>query len=82
MTRISFQHQKFIFIYSLTLPLGLVSTFHWWTMAVVAFVFYFLVTIELIAEEIEEPFGRDENDLPTDELSVKIGENVREILSS
>ena len=72
--------QKFIFIYSVTLPLGLVTNFHYWTVAVVAYVFYFLITIELIAEEIEEPFGHDENDLPTDELSVKIGNNVREIL--
>ncbi len=72
--------KKFIFIYSVTLPFGLVSTFHYWTIAVTLFVFYFLVTVELIAEEIEEPFGKDENDLPTDELAVKIGENVREIL--
>ena len=72
--------KKFIFIYAVTLPLGLVSTFHYWTVAVTVFVFYFLVTIELIAEEIEEPFGHDENDLPTDDLSEKIGENVREIL--
>ena len=37
---------------------------------------------QLIAEEIEEPFGLDENDLPTDELSEKISENVREILNT
>lgn len=73
--------KKFIFLYSLTLPLGLVSTFHYYTLLVVVFVFYFLITIELIAEEIEEPFGYDENDLPTDELTEKIAENVREIIS-
>lgn len=71
--------KKFIFIYGVTLPLGLVSTFHWWTVAVVMLVFYFLVTVELIAEEIEEPFGLDDNDLPTDELAEMIGQNVREI---
>ena len=31
-------------------------------------------------EEIEDPFGKDINDLPTDDLSVKIRENVREII--
>ena len=46
----------------------------------VLLVFFMLVTIELIAEEIEDPFGRDGNDLPTDELSGKIKNNVREIL--
>jgi putative membrane protein len=36
--------------------------------------------VELIAEEIEDPFGRDMNDLPTDELAVKIRDNINEIL--
>ena len=72
--------KKFIFMYSVTLPLGFVSSFHYWTVAVTLFIFYFLITIELIAEEVEEPFGLDENDLPLDELSTKISANVREIL--
>jgi putative membrane protein len=72
--------KKFIFVYSITLPLGFVSLFHWFTIFVTLFIFYFLITIELIAEEIEEPFGFDDNDLPTDELAEKIGINVREIL--
>jgi putative membrane protein len=72
--------KKFIFIYSVTLPLGFVSTFHYWTVAVTLFIFYFLITVELIAEEIEEPFGMDENDLPLDELSANISANVQEIL--
>ena len=43
--------------------------------------FYILVSIELIAEEIEEPFGRDINDLPTDQLAEKIRHDVREIFA-
>jgi putative membrane protein len=39
-----------------------------------------LLSVELIAEEIEDPFGRDINDLPLDDLASKIRENVREIL--
>lgn len=72
--------KKFIFVYSVTLPFGFVSSFHYWTILVVAMVFYFLITIELIAEEIEDPFGLDDNDLPTDTIAGKIGQNVREIL--
>ena len=34
-----------------------------------------------LAEEIEDPFGTDDNDLPTDSLSEKIKGNVQEILS-
>jgi len=74
--------KKFIFLYSVTLPLGFVTTFHYWTVPVTLFIFYFLVTVELIAEEVEEPFGLDENDLPLDELSIKISENVQEILNA
>jgi len=46
----------------------------------VLMVFFMLMTIELIAEEIEDPFGRDVNDLPLDTLAKKIKANVREIL--
>ena len=37
--------------------------------------------MEILAEEIEDPFGNDDNDLPTDNLCVKIRANVKEILS-
>jgi putative membrane protein len=47
---------------------------------VVTFVFYVLVSIELISEEIEEPFGYDENDLPTTKIAENIKKNIEEIL--
>ncbi|HYG19730.1 MAG TPA: bestrophin family ion channel [Ohtaekwangia sp.] len=74
--------KKFIFIYIVTLPFGFVTTFGYFTIATVLLVSFVLLSVELIGEEIEDPFGRDVNDLPTDELSVKIRENVREILCS
>lgn len=73
--------KKFIFLYVVTLPLGFVSTFGWWAIPVVMLVFYILVSIELIAEEIEDPFGVDENDLPLDGLCDTIEANTREILT-
>ncbi len=45
-----------------------------------AFVFYVLASMELIAEEIENPFGTDANDLPTDRISTNIRKHVEEIL--
>jgi putative membrane protein len=72
--------KKFIFIYLLTLPFGLVTKEEYLTIPIVILITYVLLGVELIAEEIEDPFGRDTNDLPTDELSRKIKENVREIL--
>jgi len=72
--------KKFLFLYIITLPLGFVTTFGYFTVATVLLVTYVLLSVELIGEEIEDPFGRDTNDLPTDELAGKIRENIREIL--
>lgn len=72
--------KKFIFIYVTTLPLAFVHFFGYYSALVAVFVFYVLVSMEILAEEIEDPFGYDDNDLPTDELSAKIKSNVKEIL--
>ncbi len=72
--------KKFIFIYIITLPFGFVTITEYVTVAIVVLISFVILSVELIAEEIEDPFGRDVNDLPTDELSGKIRENVREIL--
>ena len=71
--------KKFIFVYVITLPLGFVSTFAWWTIPMVMVVFYVLVSVELIAEEIEDPFGTDDNDLPLNDLCTTMHNNVEEI---
>lgn len=72
--------KKFIFIYVTTLPLAFVYSFGYYSSLVSIFVFYVLVSMEILAEEIEDPFGKDDNDLPTDSLSQKIKSNVQEIL--
>lgn len=72
--------KKFLFIYAITLPLSFMWDFGYWTVAIVMLAFYFLVSIELISEEIEDPFGNDINDLPLNELALKIKRNVSEIL--
>lgn len=72
--------KKFIFLYVLTLPIGLVFSLGYIAIPVVVFVFYVLGSLELIAEEIEEPFGKDANDLPMQKISETIKRNVEEIL--
>lgn len=71
--------KKFVFIYIATLPIGFVPSFQYWTVPIVCFIFYVLVSLEILAEEIEDPFGLDDNDLPTQNLSDKIKANVKEI---
>jgi putative membrane protein len=72
--------KKFIFFYVMTLPIAYVFTLSYYIVPVVAFIFYALASLELIAEEIEEPFGHDSNDLPLSRLCEKINEHVGEIL--
>lgn len=72
--------KKFIFFYIMTLPFGYVFQLGYYVVPVVAFVFYVLASLELIAEEIEDPFGGDPNDVPTDLLAQNISRNVSDIL--
>ncbi|MBS1772000.1 MAG: hypothetical protein JST82_04010 [Bacteroidetes bacterium] len=72
--------KKFIFIYIMTLPLGFTHSLHYLVIPVTAIVFYVLASLELIAEEIEDPFGRDSNDLPMDKISANIKKHVAEII--
>lgn len=72
--------KKFIFFYVLTLPFGYVFQLGYYVIPVVVFIFYVLASLELIAEEIEEPFGYDPNDLPTARIAENIKKNVEELL--
>lgn len=73
--------KKFMFMYVMTLPFGFVFSLGYFTIPVVAVIFYVLASLELIAEEIEDPFGVDANDLPTDEIAAGIRKTVKEILA-
>jgi putative membrane protein len=70
-----------IVLYVATLPWGLVYDFGLWTIPAVMMATYFLVGVEMIAEEVEEPFGRSEDDLMLDDLCKTIETTVNELLS-
>ncbi len=72
--------KRFIFVYVMTLPFGFVFTLGYLVIPVVAFITYVLASLELIAEEIEDPFGGDANDVPTEKIAANIRKNIEEIL--
>lgn len=72
--------KKFIFFYVMTLPFGYCFSLGYYTAPVVVFIFYVLASLELIAEEIEDPFGSDVNDLPTKKIAENIKKHVEEIV--
>lgn len=71
--------KRILLIYLMTLPFGFVKTLGWYSVPLMMMVFFTMIGIELIGEEIEDPFGKDVNDLPVDELQDKIEANIDEI---
>ncbi len=74
--------KRFIAAYIFSLPFGLMRDFGWAAVVIVPFIFYVMVGIEVIAEDIENPFGTDRDDLPTDDIAQNLSRNVKEILTS
>jgi ion channel-forming bestrophin family protein len=72
--------KKFIFFYVMTLPFGYVFQLGYYVIPVVGFIFYVLASLEIIAEEIEDPFSGDENDIPMSKLAQNIHRHVAELL--
>ena len=72
--------KKFIFFYVMTLPFSFSISLGYLAIPVVGFIFYVLASLELIAEEIEDPFGGDENDLPMAKMASNIKKHVAEII--
>ena len=73
--------KKMIFLYCISLPIFFGGEFGYTTVAITIIVLYVFASIELIAEEIEDPFGEDDNDLPLDDICNRIKTNLNEILN-
>lgn len=71
---------RFMLLYTMMLPFGLMHDLGWWTVPTVMIIYFALEGIKIIGEEIEDPFGKDANDLPTDSISERVRANVKEIL--
>ena len=68
----SFYTMTLLFVYSLSL--GYLAA------PAVVFIFYVLAILELIAKEIEDLFGNDENDLSIKKISENIKKHVEELI--
>jgi putative membrane protein len=72
--------KRIIFLYVITMPFVFAIDFKYWAVMFVTLIFYTFASLELLSEEIEDPFGTDANDLPTDEIAEKIKNNIQTIL--
>jgi ion channel-forming bestrophin family protein len=73
--------KQFVVLYALVVPFGLAREFGYGTVIAAMFTFFATMGLELLATEIEEPFGGDRNDLPLDDLAERIARDVRALLA-
>ena len=72
--------KKFIFFYVMLFPIIYGMHMSYFIIPATVFILYVLASIELIAEEIEDPFNGDPNDLPTLEMAGNIKKSAEAIL--
>ena len=68
-------------LYLLSTPWLVVDQLEWWSVPAMALMAYFLLGIELTAEDVEEPFGRDGDDLALAAYCDTIRNSVAQVLS-
>ena len=72
--------KNLLLLFCLLLPFGLQTDNGYLSVPIVMLVFGCLVGLELLAADIEDPFGYQENDLPLGRLTHMIRRNVHEVL--
>jgi ion channel-forming bestrophin family protein len=70
--------KQLILIYSLTVPFQFVGQLGWWTPLITFVICYALMGIEEIGLEIENPFGRDHNDLELNKFVTSVRAAIEE----
>ncbi|KAB8308287.1 hypothetical protein EH228_13900 [Erwinia endophytica] len=66
-----------VYLFCTLLPFALVSDLHLMTPLVSVFISYTFLSLESLAEELEDPFGTAPNDLPLDAICVAIERNLK-----
>ncbi len=81
-TPVTRSHETFIrsciLFYLLVLPIGL--DYGPWIFPAVLIVGYFLLGIEQVAEDIQEPFGKEPDDLPLDRICQTLADSMKAVL--
>ena len=69
-----------VMVYCLLLPVGLSTAIGWLTPLIAAFVAYTFLALDVIGEQIEEPFGTEPNDLALASMCHAIEVSVSELV--
>lgn len=68
-----------VYIYCFLLPFGFVESLGWGTPFIIVFIAYTFVALEAIADELEDPFGIQPNDLALDAMAQMIENTLLEL---
>jgi putative membrane protein len=71
--------RRALLIYCLTLPFVFVKSMHFWSVLACGLIAFVLFGIEEIGVEIEDPFGKDTNDLPLEAICASIDKTLQEL---
>lgn len=71
---------RIVAVYTCGLPFGIVDAIGYYTPVVVLLIGYAFFGLDAVGDEIEDPFGTEDNDLPLDTLSRMIEVNLRQRL--
>jgi putative membrane protein len=74
--------KQLLLLYCLSLPFQMVEGLGWMTGPIVGWLSFMLFGVEEIGIEIENPFGRDPNDLPLDNICNKMKHNIADLINS
>ncbi len=68
-----------VYIYCFLLPFGFVDSLSWMMPVIVVFIAYTFVALEAVADELEDPFGLEPNDLALNSLCRMIENTLLEL---
>lgn len=68
-----------VYCFCIMLPFALVGDLHYMTPFVSVFISYTFIALDTLAEELEDPFGTEDNDLPLDALCNNLEIDLREM---
>ena len=72
--------RMFLLVFTVLVPVGLHEEFAWFTVPLSMAAFFAMAAMDVLAAELENPFGIDCNDLPTRAIAEMIRRQTHEIL--
>lgn len=76
-----FHIRGFILAYAAMIPFGFMGHLEAWVLLFLVVFFYFYAGLEMVSDEMEDPFGFDENDIPVAQLTDLVEKRIDAITS-